>query len=239
MNIDGNNASLPNAFIAGGKSHLRFDGFYFANFNLFPNDRWSLLNGGEFQLYEGKHITISRCFSEGRGGYSAIPIAAYQVANLTVQNCVNTYKFGGMYFWRCPNLVIEHTVFALPMINSFVLRNEKDQPSTMSHCIFTDMLEKKAKLNIGLLCCDGAIDAFHQHNNAYFLPLLSTGEERPQRVATRSVSSEDSHPRCALRRSGICRRSRGGRPSYRQIRLRTRPHDGAGPQTRFRLLLHH
>jgi hypothetical protein len=176
VELDGGNGVLPNAFIVGGKNHLRFDGFYFANFNLFPNDSWSLLNCGEFQLYAGHDIAISRCFSDGRGGYSAIPIAAFEVENLTVKNCVNTNKFGGMYFWRCPNLVIEHTVFASPMINSFVLRNAKDQPATMERCIFTDMLEKKAKLNIGLLCCDGAIDSFHQRNNAYFLRCFPTEE---------------------------------------------------------------
>jgi hypothetical protein len=55
------------------------------------------------------------------------------------------------------------------MIMSFVLRNGKEQKSTMANCIFTDMFEKKAKLNIGLLCCDGPIDSFRHRNNDYQL----------------------------------------------------------------------
>jgi hypothetical protein len=174
--IEGADMALNSGFVAMGKSHLRFDGFYFANFNLFPNDSWSLSNSGEFQLYAGKDIEITRCFSDGRGGYSAPPIAAYEIENLRVTNCVNTNKFGGMYFWRCPDLVIEHTVFAAPMIMSFVLRNGKEQKSTMANCIFTDMFEKKAKLNIGLLCCDGPIDSFRHRNNDYLLRCFPTEE---------------------------------------------------------------
>jgi hypothetical protein len=29
----------------------------------------------------------------------------------------------------------------------------------MENCVFTDVLEKKANLNVGLLCCDGDMDA--------------------------------------------------------------------------------
>ena len=52
---------------------------------------------------------------------------------------------------------------------AFVLRNEKHQKATMRNCIFTDLLEKKAKLNIGLLCCDGEKDGFLNQNDCYFL----------------------------------------------------------------------
>ncbi len=169
VELSGDRLSLNSCFVAGGKNHLRFDGFYFAEFNLFPNDLWSLLNNGEFQLHRCRDVEIRRCFSEGRGGYTAWPVAAYDVENLAIRDCVNTYKFGGMYFWRCPNLLVENSVFAQPMITAFVLRNGKDQPSTMRNCIFTDMLDKKARLNIGLLCCDGEIAAFRHENNCYYL----------------------------------------------------------------------
>ena len=169
VEINGNNMLLNSAFVASGKSHLRFDGFYFTGFNLFPNDSWSLLNSGEFHLYQGRDIEISRCFSEGRGGYSASPVAAFHIDGLTIRNCVNTYKFGGMYFWRCPNLVIENTVFAEPMIMAFVLRNLPEHKATLRNCIFTDMLDKKARLNLGILCCDGAIDGFVSENDCYYL----------------------------------------------------------------------
>jgi hypothetical protein len=169
VDIDGSNMALNTAFAVTGKSHLRFDGFYLAGFNLFPNDGWGLQNSGEFHLYRGKDIAITRCFSEGRGGYSAAPVAAWEVDSLLIKNCVNTYKFGGMYFWRCPNLVIQNTVFAEPMIMAFVHRNEKKQKAVMENCIFTDMLEKKARLNIGVLCCDGENESYFHRNNCYFL----------------------------------------------------------------------
>lgn len=178
VEINGQQMLLNSGFVAGGKSHLRFDGFYLTQFNLFPNDSWSLLNSGEFQLYQGRDIEITRCFSEGRDGYSAAPVAAFFIENLTIRNCVNTYKFGGMYFWRCPNLVIENTVFAEPMIMAFVLRNEKHQPATLRNCIFTDMLDKKARLNLGILCCDGAIDGFVSENDCYYLRDVIPQDER-------------------------------------------------------------
>jgi hypothetical protein len=170
VDFDGAEQSLNGAFVSNGKSHLRFDGFYFANFNLFPSDGWLPLRGADFLLNHGEDIEISRCFSDGRGGYTAVPVVASHVDRLTISNCVNTYKFGGgFYVWRCPNLLVRHCVLAEPMIQAFVLRNEKNQPSMMENCIFTDMLEKKAKLNIGLLCCDGEMDAFRNRNDCYFL----------------------------------------------------------------------
>ncbi|WP_254507923.1 hypothetical protein [Anatilimnocola floriformis] len=178
VELNGNGMTLNSAFVAAGKSHLRFDGFYFVSFNLFPNDSWSLLNSGEFHLYQGKDIQITRCFSEGRGGYSASPVAAWFVEDLLIKNCVNTYKFGGMYFWRCPNLRIENTVFAEPMIMAFVLRNEKDQAATMENCIFTDMLDKKARLNLALLCCDGAVDSYRCPSSCFMLRDCIPQEQR-------------------------------------------------------------
>ena len=179
VEMDGAVQALNNAFVVGGKSHLRFDGFYLANFNMFPDSRWPLGKGAEFHLYEGSDIEISRCFSDGRGGYSAESVDAYFVENLTISNCVNTNKMGGaMYFSRCPNLVVRNNVFAAPMIHSFVLRNTKTQKSTMDNNIFTDMFDKKARLNIGLLCVDGEMEAFRQHNNCYLLRDVIPLEER-------------------------------------------------------------
>jgi len=169
VHIDGDNMALHTAFVVHGKKHLVFDGFYFARFNLFPNEGWDLQKCGEFHFYRSDDVRVSRCFSEGRGGYSAYPVCAIETSRLTLRNCVNTYKFGGMYFWRCPDLMIENSVFASPMIMAFVHRNLKDQKATMRNCIFTDMLEKKAVLNLGLLCCDGETEGFRHENNAYTL----------------------------------------------------------------------
>jgi len=170
VELDGALQALNNAFVVGRKNNLRFDGFYLAGFNMFPDSRWPLGKGAEFHLYECKDIDISRCFSDGRGGYSAESVDAYYTENLTISNCVNTNKMGGaLYIWRCPNFVARNNVFAAPMILSFVLRNTKTQTSTMDNNIFTDMFDKKARLNIGLLCVDGELAGFRQHNNCYLL----------------------------------------------------------------------
>lgn len=170
VELDGALQALNNAFVVGRKNNLRFDGFYLADFNMFPDSRWPLGKGAEFHLYECKDIDISRCFSDGRGGYSAESVDAYYTENLTISNCVNTNKMGGaLYIWRCPNFVARNNVFAAPMILSFVLRNTKTQTSTMDNNIFTDMFDKKARLNIGLLCVDGELAGFSQRNNCYLL----------------------------------------------------------------------
>lgn len=162
---------LNNALVSGGKSHLRFDGLYFANYNREPlQGALSPRTSGEINLYAGRDIRISRCFSEGRGGDFARTVTASEISGLTITNCVTMNKMSGaMQFERCPSLRVEHCVFARPMIQSFVLRNKADEPANMDHNIFTDNLQKKAALNIPFLCVDGAIEGFRQVNNCYVL----------------------------------------------------------------------
>jgi hypothetical protein len=170
VNMDGIAKGLEQCFVAAAKNHLRFDGFYFRNFNMDSPQGVDSMCAGEFNLYKCRDISIARCFSDGRSGYTAVTLSAFYVRDLLVKNCVSINKMGGsMYTWRCPGLRVENTIFASPMIASFVHRNEKDQKALMENCIFTDMLAKKAALNIGLLCCDGHIDSFLMRNNCFFL----------------------------------------------------------------------
>jgi hypothetical protein len=142
--------TLSNGFIVAGKSHLRFDGLYFSDFNFDPSHGWLVSRAGDFNLYNSRDIRITRCFSDGRNGYTARSITAWQVEDLLISNCVNLNKMSGaLDILRCPNLRLEHTVFGRPMINSFVLNNTADQKAIMENNIFTDMLEKKAALNAG------------------------------------------------------------------------------------------
>jgi hypothetical protein len=139
--LDGSGKSLTSAFIATGKSQLRFDGFYLVDFGM--------SDSAEFNLYSCRDISITRCFSDGRGGYTASSILARNVENLLVKNCVNINKMGSaISINRSPNARIENTVFFLPMIYGFVINNTADQKVFMENNIFTDMLEKKAKQNI-------------------------------------------------------------------------------------------
>ena len=139
--LDGSGKSLTSAFIAAGKNQLRFDGFYLVDFGM--------SDSAEFNLYSCRDISITRCFSDGRGGYTASSILARNVENLLVKNCVNINKMGSaISINRSPNARIENTVFFLPMIYGFVINNTADQKVFMENNIFTDMLEKKAKQNI-------------------------------------------------------------------------------------------
>lgn len=177
--LDGADKALHTAFVAGGKEHLRFDGLYFRDFSLFPYQGWPLALCGEFSLYRCREIQITRCFSSGLNGYTAKSISAFHVADLRVSNCVNTNKMdGAMRFERCPNLRVENCVFARPMIQGFILRNDTDQKSIMENCIFTDMLQKKAALNIPMFAVDYRVEPFLQKNCCYHLRCFPP-EKRP------------------------------------------------------------
>jgi hypothetical protein len=167
--LDGADKALTTGFVANGKSHLRFDGFYFRQYSYENSQSWTGEVNGEFALHGGRDIQISRCFSDGRGGYTAHAVYAWQVTDLVIRNCVSTNKMAGMLLTRCPNLRIEHCVFARPLINSFVHRNKPDQAAFMDHNIFTDNIQAKAALNIPFLCVDGHIDGFRQRDNCYFI----------------------------------------------------------------------
>jgi hypothetical protein len=168
VHLSGAGKKLNRAFIAGGKQHLRFDGFYFKDFNREPlhSSNWKVHMAGNFQLYECGDIRISRCFADGRGGYSARFIAGWYVDDLFIENCVIMNKMSGsMILSRCPDLCMEHTVICRPMITAFHLHNEAGESAEMSHNIFTDMLRKKARLNIMLFY--GSCP--QMRNNCYFL----------------------------------------------------------------------
>lgn len=168
--VAGAQNQLSQGFIAIGKHHLRFDSLYFQDFNAFPLQGWRLQMSGEFTLHQCKDIQITRCFSDGRGGYSARFVLAWDVDDLLIRNCVIINKmFGSMMLWSAPNLRFEHSVIARPMIQSFVLRNDHHQPATFSNSIFTDMLAKKAKLNISLFMVDFRMVHPKFINNCYYL----------------------------------------------------------------------
>ncbi|MFA7159340.1 MAG: hypothetical protein WC299_08555 [Kiritimatiellia bacterium] len=147
--MDGNGKALNSSFVVLGKSNLRFDGFYLAGSNRERLGGWIHYQCGEFKLYNCKNIEISRCFSDGRGGYTARTITALHVENLLVKNCVTMNKMSGaMSFGRCPGIRLENNILARPMISSFGLNNTGEQKMFIENNIFTDMLEKKAKMNI-------------------------------------------------------------------------------------------
>lgn len=154
VRLSGDNKKLNRAFIACGKRRLRFDGFYFSGFNREPlhNSNWHVQLAGNFLFYQSKDIEVSRCFADGRGGYSARFISAWEVERLVIENCVILNKMSGSMWLRdCPDLRMNHTVIGRPMITAFGITFPEDRPAVMRNNIITDMLRKKARHNIYLI----------------------------------------------------------------------------------------
>jgi hypothetical protein len=167
VRLNGANKMLSHGFLSFGKSHLRFDGFYFTDYAAKPSQGWLPGMAGDFCLYRGEDIQITRCFSDGRGGFTARTLNAMEVKDLLVKNVVSLNKMSGALFINdCDNFRLENSVIARPMIASFILANQPSQKALIKDNIFTDCLEKKAKLNTQLF--DFPASTVHE-NNVYFL----------------------------------------------------------------------
>lgn len=167
VQMKGADQMLTNAFVAFAKNHLRFDGFYIADYALKPNQGWIPGLAADFCLYLCEDIQITRCFSDGRGGYSARTVNATDVKDLLIKNVVSLNKVSGaLYINHCENFRLENSVIARPMIASFLVGNSPSEPAWIKNNIFTDCLEKKAKINAELF--DFSPRTLHE-NNVYFL----------------------------------------------------------------------
>lgn len=182
--LDGAEALLDFAFVAGSKSHLRFDGFFFANHGatVSHSGAWEPEMGGQFNLYECRDVRISRVLSDGRTTADRL-VVAKNVDGLQLVDTVDGNKLEGHYFENCPNLVVERSVFARPMIAAFILRNAADEPATIRNCIFTDSLAVKSYRdtlgnpnNVSLLIIDGSTEAVVLEDNLFFLRYYSPSE---------------------------------------------------------------
>lgn len=166
---------LNRGFIADDKSHLRFDGFYFKDFNREPLhvSNWHVRYAANFLFLNGSDIRVSRCFADGRGGYSARFIIAWRVRGISIDNCVVMDKMSGsMMFRNCPDVRMDHMVVCRPKITCFYMLNEAKEPAEMNNSILTDMLRKKAKHNIGMIYGR----TFPMKNNCYFIREFPPGE---------------------------------------------------------------
>jgi len=188
VQLSGDHFKLNQGFVASDKHHLRFDGFYFRYFNFHPSQGWHRRYSGEFQLYGCRDIRITRCFSDGRDNYTARFISGYDVQDLVVRNCVMNDKMSGAIILRdCPGFVLEHSVINRPMTAALVVRNRAGQPATMSHNIFTDMLQKKADNNVNLLVINPQRHELEMDNNVFFL----RGYSPEERLLSRSYTYLD------------------------------------------------
>lgn len=182
--LDGAEGLLDFAFVMGSKSHLRFDGFFFSNHGatVSHSSAWEPHMGGQFNIYQGRDIQISRVLSDGRTTGDRL-IVAKDVDGLRLSDTVDGNKLEGHYLENCPNLVLENSVFARPMIAAFILRNAADEPALIRNCIFTDSLAVKSYQdtlgnpnNVYLLIIDGSTASVVLENNLFFLRYFSPEE---------------------------------------------------------------
>lgn len=158
--LTGSEGALHQGFVVAGKSHLRFDGLYFTQHDRVRPPRdfyWHPERPGDFNLYLGQDIAISRCFSDALGEVSAPLVLGWLIDKLSIRNCVITRKMCGLDLYDCPGAAIEHNVFASPQIAAFdlqnrdyILKEKQHLVGSVANNIFTDNLYKKASLNIGL-----------------------------------------------------------------------------------------
>ncbi len=174
--LNGAGKELNNAFVVTGKSHLNFDGLYFTEFNIDSEQGWSPGRSGEFNLYRSRDIAITRCFSDGRSGYTAPFISAWHVDNLLVKNCVFVNKFQCLsLIGPCPDARIENNVFAGTMVLHVVLGNRENAKASMENNIFTDNIPSKAAGNIPLFNMG---DYTVNRNNCYYLRNFFSPDKR-------------------------------------------------------------
>jgi hypothetical protein len=184
--LSGADKQLNHGFVVRGKSHLRFDGLYFADFSYLPLQGWPLALSGEFSLYRTRDIQITRCFSDGRNGYTARFVTALDAADLTLRNSVTTNKMSGaLLLEHCPGLLVEHCVIARPMISTFVLRNTSSEPALVRNNVLTDGFKKKADVNASILHADLETGGIRVVNNGFFL--RSFGPDKRHLVGEQTI----------------------------------------------------
>ena len=167
--LTGDGKKLGQIFVVSGKKHLRFDGLYFEQTSREPLQGWRLQLCGEFQLHRSADIQITRCFSDGRGGYSARFVSAWHARDVLIRNCVVMNKMSGsLMLWPAPNFRMTHSVIARPLTGSIVIRQDEGHAATLTHNIFTDMLRKKAVRNVPLFY-GSTRSQLRMANNCYYL----------------------------------------------------------------------
>jgi len=158
--FDGDNKTLARAFMAGGKHHLRFDGLYFRQFS--PGTRIS----GIFCLYRCHDVQITRCFKDGRHGYSPSFVMAWGCGDMAIRNCaIISATYGNLYMVKCPNALVENNVLMRSLIQECVFVNEPGEKIRLAKNIITDNVPHKLTVPLLELASMGLLV---EENNCYY-----------------------------------------------------------------------
>ncbi|MFA7158674.1 MAG: right-handed parallel beta-helix repeat-containing protein, partial [Kiritimatiellia bacterium] len=158
--FDGDNKKLARAFMASGKHHLRFDGLYFRLFS--PGTRTS----GIFCLYQCNSAQVTRCFGDGRHGYSPSFVMAWGCGDLALRNCaIISATYGNLYMVKCPGALVENNILLRSLIMEAVLVNEPDQKINLKKNIITDNVPHKVMVALLEVAC---MSSLVEENNCYY-----------------------------------------------------------------------
>lgn len=162
--IDGDSRRITTAFQINGKSHIVIDGFYFYGQG---HGGWdSVVN-----VFHSQHITVSRCFMNGRRGGSGMAPQILRTDTcdyVTMRNCVIASGFQGAYFRRTDHLLLEHNVFLRNLICAFLNSGGVEGGIVSQYNIFGDTQPYKAKVHLFEL---GGIEQYIFRDNCFFLRL--------------------------------------------------------------------
>ena len=158
--LDGNDKTLSKALVVSGKHHVHFDGLSFRYFS--PGTRLS----GLFCLYRSDAIHITRCFGDGRHGYSPSFVMAYGCSGLAVRNCaILSATYGNLYLVKCPEAVIENNALVRSLIMQCVFVNEPEEKIVFKKNIITDNVPHKVMVPLLEVACRTSLV---ETNNAYY-----------------------------------------------------------------------
>ncbi|EDY19138.1 Fibronectin type III domain protein [Chthoniobacter flavus Ellin428] len=164
--MDGSNRFRSTAFRMADKHYITIDGLHFHHFRYAP-DLSPII-----QINGGSHLTIRRCFHDGReiSGYVPAFVIAVETENLTLENDVMINGMGeGLTAFRCPDLTVRHCVFYNNFIRALtVLQYTPKRALNLSHNLFCDNLPQK--YNNSLLRVS-PLASLHSDDNVYFARL--------------------------------------------------------------------
>ena len=138
--IDGK--GLKVGFVLFDKSHYRFDGLNFEEFEGIEDNVGHAENGA-ILVKGGADIQVTRCFfTEGWGPGLIIQ----DCPDVLVQNCVFMHSMQGADFANCRDLRIENNAFISPLISHLSIGNKPEEPAKVANNIFGENTRGKVQI---------------------------------------------------------------------------------------------
>lgn len=176
--FDGNSRAILTAFELINKHHITIDGIYFIHYGKHRGE------DGVISINDSNHVTLSRCFLNGKGaGYPNPFVHSNQADHLLIRNCVVTNAFHGMLLYGKGKVTVEHCIFVQNMIQAVIFTTSQ---ADFHHNIVLDSKASKVK-GVLLSGTRSAADIYNFRDNAFYLRVPD--EERTPIVFYRDAAS--------------------------------------------------